>query len=153
MEIPKHISYYARKYSIKKLIHISALGIEKTYKISKYAHSKLEGENIVISNYPNAIIIRPSIVFGNEDKFTNNLKRIIKLAPGFPIINQCNVSLQPIYVEDLAIIFEIGGREKVTLYEILNCIYQCMKIKPRFISMGYTTMKAISFLSLIFKLF
>lgn len=166
INIPKQISYYATKYSIKKLIHISALGIEKTHRISSYAKTKLKGEDELLRNYSNAIILRPSVVFGSNDKFIN---RLITVSPIFPLINKGHVFFQPIFVEDLtdAIckilltndqsfngkIFEIGGPDKLTFLQILNYIFQNLNRKPHYLHISYSIVKLFSYLSIFFKNF
>ena len=169
IDIPKQIAHYATKYSIKKLIHISALGIDKTHRISSYAKTKLKGESELLQNYPNATIIRPSVVFGNNDKFINNLVNLIKILPILPLINKGHVFFQPIFVEDLADaicktlltnnqsfngkILEIGGPDKLTFLEILNYIFQNFNKKPHYLPINYNIIKLLSHLSKFIKNF
>ncbi|WHA04762.1 complex I NDUFA9 subunit family protein [Candidatus Bandiella numerosa] len=169
INIPKQIAHYAAKYSIKKLIHISALGIDKTHIISSYAKTKLKGESELLQNYPNATIVRPSVVFGSNDKFINELIHLITILPIFPLINKGHVFFQPIFVEDLtqAIckilltndeswsgkILEIGGPDKLTFLEILNYIFEKLSKKPYYLSINYSIIKWISHLSKFIKNF
>lgn len=169
IDIPKNISNYANNLSIKKLIHISSLGIEKTCEFSDYAKTKLKGEKVVLKNYSQATIIRPSIVFGKGDKFINNLVQLIKIFPFFPLINKGHVFFQPIFVEDLTDviikillvgnadfygkIYEVGGPDKLTLLQIVNEIYQALSQSPRYFSINHSIMKIISYLSVIIKSF
>jgi NADH dehydrogenase len=169
VEIPKYIAHYSKKHNVKKLIHVSALGIDETYRVSRYAKSKLDGENVIFKNYHKATVIRSSVVFGHEDKFSNNFAKIIKISPFFPLINKGSIFFQPIYVADLAAsicklvdsnapyfegkVFEIGGPESVSLYRILKNMYKFIGKTPHFIPVTYETMKIISFLSIIFTNF
>ena len=169
IDIPKNISTYAKKLSIKKFIHISSLGIDKTYKFSAYANSKLKGEKEILKYYPQATILRPSVVFGNGDKFINNLARLIKVFPFFPLINKGHVFFQPIFIEDLTDIilkilllestdfygkiYELGGPDKLTFLEILNKIFKGLKKNPRYISVNYNLIKILSHLSTLIKSF
>ena len=169
IDIPKNIATYAKKLSIKKLIHISSLGIDKTHKFSSYASSKLKGEKEILKYYPEATIFRPSIVFGSGDKFINNLMRLIKVFPFFPLINKGHVFFQPIFVEDVTNvileillaentdfygkIYELGGPDKLTFLEIVNEIFKVLKKDPRYISVNYNLIKILSHLSTLIKSF
>ena len=72
------------KHKIDKLIHLSALGIESA-KDSKYASSKLRGETVVRQNFKDAIILKPSIIYSVDDKFTTMLMGLLNIAPIFPL--------------------------------------------------------------------
>ena len=65
-----------KEYNIKNFLHISALGINDA-KDSNYAISKLEGEKNIIKNFPNATILRPSIVYSVDDNFTTNFMTLL----------------------------------------------------------------------------
>lgn len=98
----------------KHLIHISALGIEKSAKTSLYASTKLAGQKAVISNSKNYNILKPSIVFGEEDKFFNQFAKMAKRSPFLPLIGGGKTKFAPIYVQDLvsSIIFLIEHNRK-----------------------------------------
>lgn len=96
------------------LIHISALGIEKSSKTSIYAKTKLDGENSIINNSKNYNIIKPSIVFGKEDNFFNQFAKMAQFSPFLPLIGGGKAKFSPIYVEDItkSIVFLIKNNEK-----------------------------------------
>lgn len=95
------IAKAAHKYGIKRLVHISALGVDKAL-TSRYARSKLEGEGLVLKAFHRATVLRPSAVFGAEDNFTNLINRVAKTLPVIPLINGGYTKIQPIFVVDLA---------------------------------------------------
>ncbi len=70
---------------VKKLIHMSAIGADKTSE-SDYARTKGEGEEAVLASYPNATIIRPSVVFGPEDSFFNKFAALSRITMFLPVI-------------------------------------------------------------------
>ncbi len=84
------------------LIHVSALGIEKSSKTSIYAKTKLDGQKAVIKNCKNYNIIKPSIVFGCNDNFFNLFAKMAKISPFLPLIGGGKAKFSPVYVEDLA---------------------------------------------------
>jgi len=82
------------------LVHISAIGADPE-SASAYGRSKGQGEAVVRAAFPAATIIRPSIVFGREDQFTNRFAQIIRMAPVVPVIGG-ETRFQPVYVVDVA---------------------------------------------------
>ena len=124
------------KVNIKRVIHISALGVNKSPQ-SKYLLSKYKSEFIIQNNFKmhNWTILRPSIVFGAHDKFINLFKKMVRFLPVILLISP-KAEFQPIYVNDLVHIiiksiedkktykkiFNIGGPKKYTFYEIVKLI-------------------------------
>ena len=93
------IAEAARDAGVQSLVHISSIGADPAAK-SEYARSKGEGERAVREAFPNATILRPSIVFGPEDMLTNRLAAMSRL-PAVPVIAPAT-RFQPVFVEDLA---------------------------------------------------
>ena len=89
----------AAEAGVKALVQVSAIGADPDSP-SEYGRTKAAGEEAVRSAFPNATIIRPSVVFGSEDDFTNRLARFGGL-PFLPLIKP-DCKLQPVFVEDLA---------------------------------------------------
>ncbi len=127
--LPSKVAELCKKHGIKKLVHISALGVDKN-KRSNYATSKLAGEKGVLSNFPKATILRPSAMFGPEDNFFNMSNNIAKISPFLPLIGGGATKLQPVYVDDVARavlaciddkdgkVLELGGPKVYSLREI-----------------------------------
>lgn len=94
---------------VKTLVHMSALGAD-TNSPSAYARSKAEGEAVVRSAFPGAVIVRPSVVFGTEDQFFNLLGFVAQVSPFLPFFTDANphapegagALFQPVYVGDVA---------------------------------------------------
>jgi uncharacterized protein YbjT (DUF2867 family) len=95
----RNIAEGARDLGVKSLVHISAIGADAGSE-AVYSRTKGEGEAEVRTAFPDATIIRPSIVFGQEDQLTNRLAGLSRL-PLLPVIAP-TTRLQPIFVEDLA---------------------------------------------------
>jgi NADH dehydrogenase len=112
------------------LVHISAIGADPE-SASAYGRSKAQGEAAVRAAFPDAVIVRPSIVFGREDQFTNRFAQIVSLAPVVPVIGGAT-KFQPVYVVDVARAiataaldsthkgqtFELGGPDVLSMAEI-----------------------------------
>ena len=106
-DFPDLLSKLSAKKNIEKLIHLSSLGIEKSVD-SKYAISKLEGENKVKNNFERCVILKPSIVYSVDDNFTTNFMTLLNLLPFMPIYYEGKTKFAPIHVTDLVeIIFGI----------------------------------------------
>ena len=119
-DLPSLLSKIASKTSIKQFIHISALGIESATD-SNYAVSKLSGEKKVRENFPESIILKPSIVYSIDDNFTTNFMKILSFLPVMPLYYHGKTKFTPIHVSDLSnIIYEIV--EKKITGETIECI-------------------------------
>ena len=114
VDIPREIAASASRVGVSNFVHLSALNIEK-FSNSSYATSKLTGESEIKQKFPNCVIVRPSVVFGEGDNFTNFFFKLSKISPILPligtpeiifknlipIINFKKVKFQPVYVGDL----------------------------------------------------
>ncbi len=133
-ELPGVIGRISAQEGVQALVHVSALGIETNP--SRYARSKREGETALLREYPGAIILRPSVIFGPEDNFFNMFARLTLIAPALPLIGGGRTKFQPVYVGDVAQavmtalhnpacaghIYELGGPETVTLRQVFEKI-------------------------------
>tara|TARA_B100000575_G_scaffold258998_1_gene230956 strand:- start:1129 stop:2079 length:951 start_codon:yes stop_codon:yes gene_type:complete len=105
-DLPDLLSQKANKLSIEKFIHLSSLGVEKAVD-SKYAKSKLEGEKKIRQNFINSVILKPSVVYSVDDKFTTRFMTLLSRLPIMPIYYNGKTKFMPIHVTDLVdIIFK-----------------------------------------------
>ncbi len=127
------IAKAARAAGVKRLVHVSAIGADASSP-AKYARSKAAGEAAVLAAFPEAVILRPSIVFGPEDEFFNRFGAMARMSPLLPLIGGGHTKFQPVYAGDLAeaikaaaegrakpgTIYEIGGPEVASFRELLD---------------------------------
>ena len=118
-----------------RMVHVSAIGADENSP-SRYAQAKAAGERAVASALPSAVILRPSILFGPEDDFTNRFAALARLSPMLPLIGGGETKLQPAYVGDVATavadaaegktmagaVYELGGPEVLSMREIMKII-------------------------------
>jgi uncharacterized protein YbjT (DUF2867 family) len=118
-----------------RMVHVSAIGADQNSP-SRYARAKAAGEEAVLSAMPSAVILRPSILFGPEDDFTNRFAALARLSPMLPLIGGGETKLQPAYVGDVATavadavdgktkagaVYELGGPEVLSMREIMKII-------------------------------
>jgi NADH dehydrogenase len=133
-----------------KLIHLSAIGAQATSD-SSYCRTKGRAEAAILSIKPDAIIFRPSIVFGPEDGFFNKFADMARMSPVLPLIGGGKTKLQPVYVEDVAEavaraadgkvaggrIYELGGPEVLTFRECLETVLKVTRRKNPLVSMPF----------------
>jgi len=131
-DLPAAIGKAARGENVARVIHISALGCDMA--TSRYGRSKKQGETALLSAFPAATILRPSVIFGPEDEFFNMFARMSVVMPFLPLIGGGKTRFQPVYVGDVALavmaalksdhtkghVFELGGPEILTFKEILQ---------------------------------
>jgi uncharacterized protein YbjT (DUF2867 family) len=110
----------AKAAGASTLVHMSALGIDAASKVSAYAASKLDGEAAVHAAFPEAVIIRPSIIFGQDDGFFNLMGMLTRLFPVMPLIGG-ESRFQPAFVGDVAEAFALAAEGRVKpgrIYEL-----------------------------------
>jgi NADH dehydrogenase len=112
------IARISAEQGVKTLVHFSAIGADENSE-SDYARTKAEGEALVKSAFKSAVILRPSIVFGNEDQFFNRFATLAKFSPVVPVVGGKS-SFQPVFVDDLAAAAVQGvlGKAKAGTYEL-----------------------------------
>ena len=100
-ELPGRIGALAAQYDHQAVVHISAIGADAG-SASRYAQTKAAGEAGLKAAFPNAVILRPSIVFGPRDSFFNRFATMAQIAPALPLPGGGHMRMQPVYVEDVA---------------------------------------------------
>lgn len=150
-DYPALIAKICNDQKIGQFIHVSALGVDKS--ISKYGKSKLAGEQAVLSAYPKATILRPSIVFGPDDGFFNMFAKMSIITPALPLIGGGTTKFQPVFVGDIAKgmvslvtnklpnnekaqgkIYELGGPDVETFKELLERLAEATGRKRALVS-------------------
>lgn len=112
------IARLAAAEGVTSLVHISAIGAD-TASDSDYQRTKGEGEAAILSAFPGAVILRPSIIFGSEDGFFNRFAAMARMSPILPIFG-ANTRFQPVHVDDVAQAAVMGatGAAKPGIYEL-----------------------------------
>ena len=133
-----------------RMVHVSAIGADENSP-SRYARTKAAGETAVLSATPTATILRPSVVFGPEDQFTNRFASLARMSPMLPLIGGGVTRLQPVYVGDVATAvadavdgktragatYELGGPEVLTMREIMKIILATTERRRMLVSLPF----------------
>lgn len=127
------VARIAAEEGVQRLIHLSALSASDESS-SRYARTKAEGERAVFGAFPQAVIMRPSVIFGTEDKFFNKFAGMSVYSP-ILLTPHANTRLQPVHVDDVAQavmkaadgeavpgIYELGGPETDTIRGLIRRI-------------------------------
>ena len=137
---PRAVGEASRAAGITNVVHISAIGADQPSTIG-YLRSKAEGEAGIMETVPDAVIMRPSIVFGPEDNFFNRFAAMARMSPALPLIGGGNMRFQPVFAGDVAeaiaravdgqarpgTIYELGGPEILTFRECMERILDVTK--------------------------
>ena len=133
-----------------RMVHVSAIGADDQ-SASAYARAKADGEKAVLAALPSATIMRPSVVFGPEDQFTNRFAALARISPALPLIGGGLTKLQPVYVGDVATAiadavdgktkpgttYELGGPEILSMRQIMEIILSITDRKRMLISLPF----------------
>jgi NADH dehydrogenase len=106
-ELPGRIGAMAAKHDVESVVHVSAIGASATSP-SIYSRTKAAGEAALLSAFPKAVILRPSIVFGAGDSFFNRFASMAMVAPALPLPGGGGMLMQPVYVGDVAAAIAAG---------------------------------------------
>lgn len=159
------VARLAAQSGVDRMVHISAIGADPGA-ASHYARSKGLGEAAVLEHMPDAVILRPSVVFGTEDGFFNRFATMTRFGPVLPLAGAAT-RFQPVYVDDLANaavlgvlgrasgVYELGGPDVATLGELVNQMLKFVHRKrlvvnmPRwmawFMAFGFDMVQKMSF--------
>ena len=142
------IARIAAEQGVARLVQISAIGADPESD-SIYAQTKAQGEAEVTRHFPDAVVLRPSIVFGPEDKFFNRFAGMARLGPFLPVIG-AKTRFQPVYVDDVAKaavkgatgeappgVYELGGPDVDTFRELMEQMLATIRRKRLIVNMPF----------------
>ncbi|WP_424832273.1 complex I NDUFA9 subunit family protein [Ruegeria sp.] len=135
----ERVARLAAQQGVARMVHISAIGADAESD-STYSRTKAAGEACVLEHMPNAVILRPSVIFGTEDQFFNRFATMTRFGPLLPLVG-AETRFQPVYVDDVAQaavqgvlgqatagIYELGGPEtksfRALMQQMLDVIHR-----------------------------
>ncbi|PVA07724.1 complex I NDUFA9 subunit family protein [Thalassorhabdomicrobium marinisediminis] len=164
-EGPERIARIAAEEGVRRMVHISAIGADEESD-SDYSRTKAEGEAGVLRHMPDAMILRPSIMFGPEDEFFNRFASLSRFGPVLPVVGG-NTRFQPVYVDDVAAaaelgvagdvrgVFELGGPDVGTFRQLMEQMLQVIRRRrvvlnipfwmARIMAFGFSVVRFLSF--------
>ena len=131
------IAETSKHADVTKLIQISAIGADENSS-SVYAQTKAAGEKAAFEYYPDAFVLRPSIIYGPEDNFFNQFAGMMQISFMLPLIGNGVTKFQPVYVGDVAeavvsclndkvrsgTVLELGGNKVLSFRECLELLLE-----------------------------
>ncbi len=147
---PRAIAKAAKAAGVERLVHISAIGAAAASN-GRYGRTKAAGEAAVLAEFPNAVILRPSLVFGPEDQFFNRFAAMAAHSPFLPLVGGGRTRFQPVYVGDVATAvlasiqgsakpgtaYELGGPEVQTFRQLLDRTQEYAGRERRYLPMPF----------------
>jgi NADH dehydrogenase len=134
----ERVARLAAEAGITRMVQISAIGADADSR-SAYARTKAAGEAAVLRHQPDAVILRPSIVFGAEDEFFNRFAAMSRLGPVLPVVG-ADTKFQPVYVDNVAEaavkgvlgqaapgIYELGGPDVMSFRALMAMMLQVIR--------------------------
>ena len=151
----KVIAQSAKAAGVQRLVHLSAIGANVDSK-SRYATSKAWGEAHVDEAFPGAVILRPSIIFGQGDNFFNRFADLARFAPALPLPGRGINKMQPVFAGDVAQaitraisdastkgIYELGGPRTYTYRELMEFVLETVDRKRFLVPVPMAGMNAL----------
>jgi NADH dehydrogenase len=150
----------ARESGAATFVHVSALGADLKSK-SRYGRTKAEGEAAVLSEFPGAVILRPSILFGPEDQFFNRFASMARFSPFLPLIGGGRTRFQPVYAADVGqaiatacigaakpgLVYELGGPGVYSFRQLLDFVQQWSERRRWYFPLPFWLAKLGAFLT------
>jgi len=152
-KLPDMIGRLAAEAGVQKIVHLSAIGADVKSQ-SQYARTKAEGERNLLRRFPDAVILRPSIVFGAGDGFFTRFGQMAMVSPALPLIGGGRNKMQPVYVGDVADavlkvlnddkikgeLFELGGPAVYSFKELMAFTLAATQRKRALVSIPFAVM-------------
>ena len=139
----------AKAAGVARFVQMSAIGADPEG-AAQYARTKAAGERAALGAYPDAVVVRPSVVFGPEDDFFNRFAQLAKLSPVLPLIGGGHTRFQPVYVGDVGAFtaaavegtiapgtYELGGPDVRTFRELLEMMTAITRQRRRLVSLPF----------------
>ncbi len=134
----ERIARIAAELDVAHLVHLSSIGAD-TESESLYSQTKALGEEGILQHFPNAVILRPSVIFGPEDGFFNRFAGMTRFGPILPVVG-AETKFQTVYVDDVAQaavkgalgdaapgVYELGGPDVNTFRELMQQMLQIIR--------------------------
>lgn len=150
----ERVARLAARAGIGTMVHISAIGADANGE-SDYSRTKAQGEAGVLEHMPDAMIVRPSIMFGDEDEFFNRFAGMSRFGPVLPIVG-ADTEFQPAYVDDVAQaavmgvtdhlqgVYELGGPDRDTFRGLMDRMLEIVRRRRLILNIPFWIAKIIA---------
>jgi uncharacterized protein YbjT (DUF2867 family) len=160
VESAQRVATQARVAGVRRFVHVSGIGADAASP-SRYIRKRGEGELAVRTAFPDALFVRPAVMFGPDDTFLTTILRLLRQLPIYPMFGRGLTRLQPAYAEDVAeaigrimqrtetpaMIFELGGPRIYSYEEFLGIVAHQAGLAPRLIPIPFAVWNALAWAS------
>lgn len=157
VEAAARVARLARASGVERLIHVSGIGADPASS-APYIASRGRGELAVQQGFPDAILIRPAVMFGPDDAFLTTVARLLRILPVYPMFGGGETKLQPVYVEDVAegiarvlaggrgsaASYEFVGARVYTYKELVRTVADRIKVRPRLVPLPFALWRILA---------
>jgi uncharacterized protein YbjT (DUF2867 family) len=157
VEAAERIARLARRAGTKRFVHLSGIGAEAASS-SPYIRSRGEGETVVQAAFPGAVVIRPAVMFAQDDAFLTTILRLLRTFPAYPLFGDGRTRLQPVYVDDVAAaiaqvlrqtqrpypIYELAGPRVYSYAELLQTVARIAGLRPVLLRIPFAFWDAVA---------
>lgn len=150
------VARIAADAGVGQFVHISAIGADAEA-ASEYARSKARGEDAVLAHFPQAVILRPSVIFGSDDQFFNRFASLSRFGPFLPVIGGATL-FQPVYVDDVAKaaesavlgqcapgVYELGGPDRESFRDLMERMLQVVNRRRVIVNIPFFAARILAF--------
>ncbi len=154
----ERIARISTEEGVARIVHVSAIGADVDGD-SLYAQSKGAGEQGVMQHRPDAVILRPSVMFGPEDQFFNRFAAMTRLGPILPVVGG-DTLFQPVYVDDVAQaavkgvlggaepgIYELGGPDTHSFRAFMQIMLEVIRRRRLIVNIPFFAARIIGSVS------
>jgi uncharacterized protein YbjT (DUF2867 family) len=157
VEGARRVAAQARRAGVERFVHISGIGADAASP-SPYIRSRGEGESAVRTAFPSAAVIRPAVMFAEDDAFLTTIVGLLRRLPAYPMFGSGQTRLQPVHVEDVAeaiarilqrseteaITFECGGPRVYSYEELLRTVAREAGLRTMLFPMAFPAWHALA---------
>jgi len=157
VEAARRVAAQAHGAGAKRFVHVSGIGADATSR-SRYIRKRGEGELAVRAVFPDAIVVRPAVMFGPDEAFLTTILKLLRRLPIYPMFGRGLTRLQPVYVEDVAeaigrimqrggtssMTFELGGPGIYSYQEFLIAVAHQAGLTPVLIPIPFAVWYALA---------
>ncbi|MDD3181793.1 MAG: complex I NDUFA9 subunit family protein [Alphaproteobacteria bacterium] len=150
VETAARMARIAKAEAVAHFIHVSALGADMK-SMSRYARTKAIGEEAVRAFFGDAVLLRPSVMFGPRDRFFNKFAQMARFLPFLPLIGGGHTRFQPVYVGDVALsvlacldhpearghVYLLGGPNVYSFQELMQILLRQMGLRRWLVSVPW----------------
>ena len=160
VEAARRLAARARQDGLERLVQVSGIGADAASP-SLYIGKRGEGELSVRAAFPDAIVVRPAVMFGPDDAFLTPILALLRKLPVFPMFGRGLTRLQPAYVGDVAeaiakalatpekraITFECGGPRIYSYEDLLRAVARDAGLDVRLVPMPFAVWHALALMA------